>query len=44
MSALMPDYTWLAIGGLSNLIAIMFTALKRHKIQFLPDLGGLSAW
>lgn len=44
MSALMPDYPWLAIGGLSNLIAIMFTALKKNKIQLFPDLGGLSKW
>jgi len=44
MSALMPDYTWLATGGLSNLNAMMFTALKRHKIQFIPDLGGFFMW
>ena len=25
MSALMPDYTWLVTGGLSNLNATMFT-------------------
>jgi len=45
MSALMPDYTWLATGGLSNLNPAMFTALKRYyKVQLFPDLGGFSTW
>ena len=44
MSALMPDYTWLATGGLSNLNPAMFTALKRYKIQLFPDLGGFPTW
>ena len=39
MSALMPDYTWLATGGLHNLNPAMFTALKRYKIQLFPNLG-----
>ncbi len=44
MSVLMPDYTWLAIPGLSNLNPAMFTALKRYKIQLFPDLGGFASW
>lgn len=44
MRVLMPDYTWLATGGLSNLNPAMFTALKRHRIQLSPDLGGFSTW
>ncbi len=28
MSALMPDYTWLATGGLSNLNPAIFTVTK----------------
>lgn len=44
MSTLMPDYTWLATGGLHNLNPAMFTALKRYKIQLFPDLGGFLGW
>lgn len=44
MSALVPDYTWLATGRLSNLNEVMFAVLKRHKIHLFPDLGGFSTW
>ncbi len=44
MSVLMPDYTWLATGGLSNLNPVIFSALKRYKIQLFPDLGGFPTW
>ena len=44
MSALMPDYTWLATAGLSNPNAVMFAVLKRHKIQLFPDLGEFFMW
>ena len=44
MSALMPGYTWLATGRLSNLNPAMFSALKNYKIQLFPDLGGFLTW
>lgn len=44
MSAILPDYIWLATGGLHNLNPDIFAAIKRYNIQLFPDLGGFSAW
>lgn len=44
MSAILPDYVWLATGGLQNLNPDIFACIKRYKIQLFPDLGGFSVW
>lgn len=43
-SALLPCYTWLACGSLTNLNARMCGPLKGRKVVLYPDLGAYDKW
>lgn len=44
VSALFPDLTWLATGGLNNLNAENLAGLKNRKVFLFPDLNGFTKW
>jgi len=43
-SLYLPDYIWLATGGLQNLNPKLFTSLKHRQIILYPDLGAYELW
>ncbi len=43
-SVYMPEYVWLATGGLSNMSREKFDVLKGRKVTLFPDLGGFGKW
>ncbi len=43
-SICIPDFIWLATGGLSNLNKISCTVLRGRKIVLFPDLGAEEKW
>ncbi|MBA3706339.1 MAG: hypothetical protein H0W84_10720, partial [Bacteroidetes bacterium] len=43
-SALLPELTWLATGGLNNLNAENLEVLKNRKVFLFPDLNGFEKW
>lgn len=44
MSGLMPDYIWLATGGLHNLNPERCACLKNRKVVLFPDLKAYDQW
>ena len=44
MTALFPEYIWLATGGLNNLIAEKCKPLIKRKIILFPDLNAFDKW
>lgn len=44
MTAILPDYIWLATGGLKNLNPEICAVLKKREIRLYPDLGCFSHW
>jgi hypothetical protein len=44
MSALLPQYIWLATGGLHNLKAERCQVLAKRKIILFPDLNAFEKW
>lgn len=40
----MPEYVWVATGGLSNLSAKKCTSLAGRKVTLFPDLGAFEKW
>lgn len=43
-SIYLPEYTWMASGGLSMLSAKRLNAIKNHPIILYPDLRALDKW
>lgn len=43
-SAYLPEYTWLATGGLSNLTAEKCAVLKNRQVILYPDLNAAHIW
>lgn len=43
-SAIMPQYTWLASGGLNSLDKERCTVLNKHNVIFHPDIGAYETW
>jgi hypothetical protein len=43
-SIYLPDYIWLACGGINNLNAERCRVLKDRKVMLFPDLGGYDKW
>ena len=43
-SVLIPEYDWLASGGISNLSNEKFRPLKGKEVMFFPDAGCYSKW
>lgn len=44
MTALMPDFIWMACGSASNLKAEYFQPLRNREIILYPDLGCFEKW
>jgi hypothetical protein len=43
-SIMMPSYTWIATGGLSNLTSQKCTVLQGRKVYLYPDVNAFDAW
>jgi hypothetical protein len=43
-SIYLPQYTWMACGGLSNLSVKTLATLKQHNVVLYPDLKALAQW
>lgn len=43
-SVYLPQYTWVATGGLNNLKADKCKSLKGRNVVLFPDLGGFEKW
>lgn len=43
-SAYLPEFTWMACGGLSLLSAKRLSAISRNTIVLCPDINGYEAW
>lgn len=43
-SAYLPDFIWLATGGLNNLSKSKFESLRNRKVVLYPDLGAFDKW
>jgi Domain of unknown function (DUF6371) len=44
MTAILPDYIWLATGGLNNLKAERCKTLAKRKVILFPDLNAYDKW
>ena len=44
MTALMPDFIWMASGGLSQIKKEIFMPLFGREIRLFPDLNGFEKW
>ena len=44
MTAILPEYIWLATGGLNNLKVEKCKALVKRKIILFPDLNAFDKW
>jgi hypothetical protein len=43
-SIYLPQYTWMACGGLNNLSVKTLATLKQHNVVLYPDLKALAQW
>ncbi len=43
-STYLPDFVWLATGGLNNLSKSKFESLRGRKVVLYPDLGAFDKW
>ena len=43
-SAYLPQFTWMACGGLANIKPLMLAPLAGRQIILFPDLGGFEKW
>ena len=43
-SAYLPQYTWVATGGINNLKVDKCKSLKGRNVVLFPDLGGFDKW
>jgi hypothetical protein len=43
-SVYLPDFIWLATGGLNNLSKSRFEPLRNRKVVLYPDLGAFDKW